>query len=679
MTIPSNDPPKTPPPGASIGSYLAWARLTDFAFLPKTEDGRRAVLLRLKVTARAFATLMAGGRSDASEIVVSERIRALVRVPAVYRSLPAGLDTLPFCAVEVERAFFDALETDPALVALVDGVEIGPPGMPNIDVETLLPTSSGLPTGRPVVAVIDDGIAFAHARFRRADGSPRIDYFWDMDNPGGANPGFFGSQLDAAQIAALMAAATHAGVVDEDEVYRRAGVSDFALAGHKSLALRLAHGTHVLDAVCGAAPATRAPGDAAAPYVIAVQLPSRVIRDTSGATLAPYLMLGVLYVLVRADQLAAAAGRTAGAVTINMSVGMSGGPHDGSSTFEQLIDAIVAAWNGARGGGLGVVMPSGNNLQARGHARFALAAGATRELVWRILPDDATPSFVELWLPQAPAGVRLAVTLVAPDGARSPALAPGDAFAAIGGRAVASGVYAPGATGRDHVLLTVAPTTTHDPRAVIAPSGRWRIEVRRVDAGTDDAPIDAWIRRDDTPYGFRILGRQSRFEDPDYVRFDARGALAETDSAGSWVKREGTVNGFATGSATLVVSGYREADGTMAPYAAAGPVSRPATRLAPDVAAPSDDSRVCHGLIAAGARSGSRVAMWGTSVAAPRVARWIAGLPTAATRQPAAALQDAAVADEWVVQLESPSPAPVRMGAGRIRLDSATSSVDRKG
>jgi hypothetical protein len=47
-------------------------------------------------------------------------------------------------------------------------------------------------------------------------------------------------------------------------------------------------------------------------------------------------------------------------------------------------------------------------------------------------------------------------------------------------------------------------------------------------------------------------------------------------------------------------------------------------KLGPDVSAVADRSRALSGVLAAGTASGSRVAVTGTSVAAPQVARWCA-------------------------------------------------------
>jgi hypothetical protein len=144
--------------------------------------------------------------------------------------------------------------------------------------------------------------------------------------------------------------------------------------------------------------------------------------------------------------------------------------------------------------------------------------------------------------------------------------------------------------------------------------------------------IDAWIQRDETPYGYRRRGRQSRFEDPDYVRFDAYGYPLEEDPENhkSYIRRSGTLNAIATGAATVAVAGYRYSDGLPATYSASGPEATDSAKLnsgfrrSPDAMAVSDDSVTCRGVLAAGTRSGSVAAMNGTSVAAAYVTRLLA-------------------------------------------------------
>jgi len=61
-----------------------------------------------------------------------------------------------------------------------------------------------------------------------------------------------------------------------------------------------------------------------------------------------------------------------------------------------------------------------------------------------------------------------------------------------------------------------------------------------------------------------------------------------------------------------------------ASYSSMGPTSRLAATRSVTALAPSDDSLTCPGLLGSGTHSGSIVAMYGTSVAAPVYARALA-------------------------------------------------------
>ena len=113
----------------------------------------------------------------------------------------------------------------------------------------------------------------------------------------------------------------------------------------------------------------------------------------------------------------------------------------------------------------------------------------------------------------------------------------------------------------------------------------------------------AVIRRSDYP----LWGRQSRFDDDKYVRFDLAGPLrTEDDDPASYIRRRrGTQNALATGQQTDCHRWFQaqRPHGKPAGTLASGPVATP--RPGPDAVAIADNSVVMHGVLAAGTRSGS--------------------------------------------------------------------------
>lgn len=209
-----------------------------------------------------------------------------------------------------------------------------------------------------VIGIIDDGIAFAHERFRKGVHDTRIESFWHQDGNWDGVGVPFGKEIPKSQIDMLLQQCTVSGSVDEDCLYRRAGLIDFADDKQKSAARRGAHGTHVLDLAAGAdmnKPVTTRP-------IIAVQLQSALTADTSGANLEDKLLEGIQYILERADDLAGV-GHTL-PVVINFSYGLIAGPHDGTTIIEKEFDNFIDA----RAGKLRIVLPAGNSHLSRCHA-----------------------------------------------------------------------------------------------------------------------------------------------------------------------------------------------------------------------------------------------------------------------------------------------------------------------
>lgn len=548
--------------------------------------------------------------------------------------------------------------------------------------------------GDVVVGIIDDALAFAHERFRIGD-KTRVEFVWLQDgaypSPGtpiyvGTPPISYGVELakeDQAPykgIDTLLAECTHAGAIDEDEVYRRTGLIDFCRAGHKAAAWRVAHGTHVMDLAVGEDPSSRCENRP----IVCVQLPAMTTADTSGADLATYALDAIEYILLRADEIAAQRGVPHLPVVINFSYGMIGGPHDGTSELEEAIDALVAWRNAVCEAPLAVVLPAGNSHLSRCHATVTFDhTGEVAELSWRILPDDWTSSFLEIWMPYRPpsAGTasRVEITLVTPDGTQmSPAIGetPGAIYEWPAGADPVCAVryiYVPTDTERGMFLVAMGPTFSLDPAVATAPAGTWTLKIKNT-AMPAGAPIQLWVRRDDTLYGHPRRGRQSHFDAACYRRFNHMGYEEENDQPGCPVRRAGLLNAIGTGREPVVVGAMLQKQMVASKYSAAGPTTPPrgasaAYRDGPDALTVGDDSRLHSGVIAAGSRSGSVVAMNGTSVAAPQITREIALLMANGQPGNRTAIQDIAAYQEANAPGRPPVVPPLpnpRYGAGRI-------------
>src|SRR5262249_15949312 len=151
-----------------------------------------------------------------------------------------------------------------------------------------------------VVGIIDDGLAFAHERFRSGD-KTRVRYVWLQDGVYSGTGGNvdYGREITKGEIDNLMQECKRAGIVDEGEVDRRSGLFDFRRPGHKAATWRISHGTHVMDLACGFDP-SESRDDVA---IVCVQLPARATANTSGAELTLYAIDALLYIRDRAEEI----------------------------------------------------------------------------------------------------------------------------------------------------------------------------------------------------------------------------------------------------------------------------------------------------------------------------------------------------------------------------------------
>jgi hypothetical protein len=546
------------------------------------------------------------------------------------------------------------------------------------------PRDEDWPEGTVIMSVIDDGMAIANERFRERhpDGPPkpdasRVQFLWCMPTLDPADspvtiPAGFGKEFAKQDptipgqkgIDSYLGDSSTDGVIDEDHFYRLSGLVDMAQpVRQQATARRASHGAHVLDLTAGedpGDPAGRTRG--ALRPIIGVQLPVSTVEDTSGALLEAQLVLAVDYILERADALARSEPSAHSVaqlpVVVNCSYGFIAGPHDGKSALERALDRRVRD----RAGKLRIVLPAGNSNLSRCHASFNLP-GEYQELRWRVQPDDRTLSYVEIWLPEgfdpASRSGRVALSVETPSGVASLdagmleegaqeilVLKDGsDAVLALAGYVFRQPeVGDPRTRGRGMFCVILQPTArlqpTSDPTAA---SGVWTIRVHN-QSFPEDERIHAWIQRDDTPFGYPVRGRQSYFDEFCYQRFsETKTPIGETiaedahqDQGQCHVERAGLTNAIATGTETIVVGGYvkerkvRGDGGTvgieaeLADYSAGGRPSEDEPIRGPDISAISDDSRFHIGVLATGTRSNSKIALNGTSVAAPKIARLIA-------------------------------------------------------
>jgi len=548
-----------------------------------------------------------------------------------------------------------------------------------------------------VIGIIDDGIAFAHDRFRASAVKTRISYFWQQDGQflGPASTVPYGREISAAVasdgspgIDRLLYECSRGGIVDENRIYARFGSMNFLNQDHKPVAQRYAHGTHVLDLAAGY-DLVKAPTDQP---IIAVQLPVATTADTSGSTLEVYVKNAIDYIVQRASLIGPK--KDPLPIVINFSYGVTAGPHDGTSVIEQDIEARFGTTPvGETHSELTFILPAGNAHLSRCHARVCWNGGAEdpyenpATLPWRVLPNGLTTSQLEIWLPKREKGSddRVRIAIETPAGLRSEPLGeiPGKEVLLYdddGVTVIAAASYslevAP--TDRGLFLISLRPTEHLRPVDVEcgkepdAPAGLWTVQIWRGPAyhGED---IEAWIQRNDTPFGYPIRGRQSYFDEGSYLRHNPiSGRPLEDDPANPacHIKRVSLINAIATSCTPVVVGGVFRQELVSAEYSAGGPTwtycDYGGHRMGPDASAASDDSRIHRGVLGAGSRSGSAFTLSGTSVAAPQIARLAAELAAGAGHEIGRNDIVVVARAEEKVNPSRPRLFPQREGQGRI-------------
>lgn len=549
--------------------YLAWSHADGFRGHAAVAGGGTPIPVLIEANEEQMQTVLSSGllqRPGAAPTVADDDCRYLTGV-AAWRDLPA-------LEAEVKRLEFGL----PLRAGAVDTV---PP-----------PAYGGKAPAGLVLAAVDRGCALLNPCFLGPDQQRRLIGLWDQGRAAGpapwkSPPGFgYGRELDGPAIDGLLARLPATG---EAALYREL---DYLVDG-RGLLDETAHGTHVLDVLAGRCDRRRrlhssakpAKDDAASKArLVFVELPQLTAGNTTGAAPGAHLIDALHYIRSRAGPRAR--------VIVNLSIGALAGPHDGSSLVERALDAFIAA-----DGRMQIVVAAGNAALERWHASGTLGdAAPTAALHWRLMPDDPTDSFMEVWFAAGAGPVEL--RLRPPAGPPGPWVPMGgNDVQAAGGRSISGvfGRHSPGkgkGSGKAMFLVAVAPCTG-DRRAATA--GRWTVELRRL--GGPPCRFDAWLQRDEPDEGSR-LPVQSFLE-------CVEGAVR--------IERDGTENSLATGRRTEVVGAREREGGRISRYSADGP------RVVHFETA--DESAVATGLLAASVARGTLVRMGGTSVAAPAFAR----------------------------------------------------------
>ena len=481
------------------------------------------------------------------------------------------------------------------------------------------------------LGIVDDGCCFAHEGLRVDGGHSRFAYVWDQ-NPRAVAIGSWGSfryeaggsvqrpvygvELDASRIEAQLSKGI--GYRNETDIYTAIRRPRWGRQGrtHGAGVLHLAAGEHRRPAT----PTGGASGPVAP--IIFVQLPDQTAADTSGGSLGFYVLDAVRYIVQRTRE--AAGMGDDWSTTVNISLGSTAGPHDGTTITERALDEIVLD---SRSGDLRrvtIVLAAGNAAKSRIHAEHAVDASHPGRFFVMAPPGNAKESFVELWIPGEATGGEVpvdafSIVVTSPDGRRSPSTGVGqavvlqDARSRVQAAVVFARCVAQGLDGTMILLAIGATARAGDADAALAPYGVWQIEV--ASTASEAATLHAWVERNDTVIAPRRV-QQTHFVDDDPL-----------DRSASGINSRHTLSSIANGTEVRVVGAYDVRRGEATDFSSNGPV-RSQEAPVPTLFGPGDFSATRKGIRVPGFFSGSRMTFGGTSAAAPRLTRWfIDGMP----------------------------------------------------
>ncbi|MEM7641551.1 MAG: hypothetical protein AAF366_03390 [Pseudomonadota bacterium] len=564
------------------------------------------------------------------------------------------------------------------------GAVFGPPRTGEDGSAYLARLRADLPWDTAILAVVDTDLALGHPRFRmRGDGGRPDTRFLAAWLQGGLHRGDaapFGRDLFRDEIRTTL----RAGHLDEAGFNAQMdpaapgvpGLSD----GARSLRARAGHGTHVLDIAAGADPvpaSTEAAEEQRKRRLVAVALPDRASVGMAGTFLEYYVAFALKRIRHFVEALWQELYGEAGGfpVIVNLSYGQQAGPKTGTSLIEREFRKWRDACRVNKRGALELVMPVGNDNLIRGNARWKIRAGQQLPLLWRILPDDQSSNFIEVWGdllageaadPETPFPLEVALTPPGETGLDWQAgrhgqvldhdsgavriysdIVPIADMTSVQSQGDAAEPEFPVAGRRLRYVLAMRPTLDHERPGDVGLAGAWRLHLRWA-GDRADREVYVGVQVDQDPRPASRTSQRS-YLDNDWLRthhpsgrrldtfaytrseFDLAGAsgdLTPADTFGA-VQRKGSQNALANERSVLMIAGHRASDGRPADFSATcypeerlSPYAKAFTATGPAASFPIDRSPMRPGLLAAAPQSGGMATLRGTSFAAPQASRW---------------------------------------------------------
>ena len=416
-----------------------------------------------------------------------------------------------------------------------------------------------------IVGVIDLGIDFRHAAFRRADGTSRLLAIWDQNlAPAGTEaapqPYTYGTEYIRTAINADLAGTAPGSVRHRDAN---------------------GHGTHVAGIAAGGDAVF--PGMAPGADIVAVR--ANLSRITT--------IDAMKYILDLAKGLSRP-------VVINQSQGFLQGPHDGTTLTELFIDRLLGS------PGQAYVVAAGNFAADQTYNTATIPAGGSANLTFSVTNPQGRVS-VELWYRT---GDSLSVTLATPTGA-----AHGPYAQPAAGTQTNQATTAGGTT-VDFARRTDEPANHHNQiqlqltNAGGVETGSWRITL--ANAGPRPVTVHAWAERSNG--NVRFAGAPAGGA----MSISMPGSAREAIAVGSYVTRQRT-----GGAAPQAISNFSSRGPTLD-----GRVKPDITAPGEDIvsARSSDPTAAAANPAFPGAGGGRFTLMSGTSMATPHVAGAVACL-----------------------------------------------------